>query len=126
VSAEEGTSVPIARRFPFVAPGYRATHGLLGTDALCLRVLADGFDAPAGEALDAVPTTLWCAGDADERATLARSYVDHVAAWTDAGRPTFEGIRLRVYPFDAGEPEPPADAIIAKRWNRIAIDWLPA
>jgi len=101
-------------RFLLTGSGYRFTMGLLEDGALCLILRATNGD-------DGV--RIRCYG-ADEEAArrLGERCRAHLVAWEAAGRPTFETMRIRVYPIGA-EPSPPSSLTMAKRWHVLAIDW---
>jgi protein-L-isoaspartate(D-aspartate) O-methyltransferase len=122
LSADEASTTPVAGRLPVVAPGYRGTVGLLDDDALCLRVPGDSGDPAFGP--DEAPPALLCfAGRRSTAEAVAERYLHHLETWVAAGRPSFEGVRLRIYPLIGADPSPPSVALVPKRWTRVAIDW---
>lgn len=111
--------LPESARFQRAGGSYRFTMGLLEGDALCLLLAPDtpGTHEPDDG------LRIRCYGPDP---TVARALGDrclaHLNAWQAAGRPTFDTLRLRVYPIDTA-PSPPAAILIPKRWHYLAIDW---
>lgn len=101
-------------RFLLTGSGYRFTMGLLEGEALCLIVRADEGD-------DGVRIRCYGA-DAEAARHLGERCRAHLVAWEMAGWPTFETLRIRVYPIGV-EPSPPSSVTMAKRWHVLAIDW---
>jgi protein-L-isoaspartate(D-aspartate) O-methyltransferase len=55
--------------------------------------------------------------------SIARRLIGQIQAWEAAGRPSFEGMRIRAYPKDAEFLLSEGEFLIEKQWTRLIIDW---
>lgn len=116
-AAERGEALSL-----FLAPGgFRRTFGLLRPDGLALL-------GPAQPSIEAEPATGQTSIDLRVRGFgpdpgAAAELLAHIQAWDAAGQPDLERLRIRVDRLDAPARGVPADALITRRWTRLALTW---
>ncbi len=100
------------------SPTYRATAGLLGEDSIC--VLARGPDEAVP--LDDMPfgVAIRCFGPRDG---VAQRLIDHLHDWSEAGRPSTDGLRITAFPRDMMPANVPHGHIIDKPQTRLVLEW---
>ena len=54
---------------------------------------------------------------------IGQRLLEHARAWSAAGRPGSDGLRIRVLPIDAAYTLAPHEQVIEKRWTRLVLDW---
>lgn len=54
---------------------------------------------------------------------IAERFIKQVQAWDRAGRPTFDGMRIRAFPKDAEYVPSEGEFVIEKQWTKLVIEW---
>jgi protein-L-isoaspartate(D-aspartate) O-methyltransferase len=54
---------------------------------------------------------------------LAERLVAHLKAWEAAGRPSTQGLRLKVFPVDATYRPAPNEIVLERRWSKMVLEW---
>jgi protein-L-isoaspartate(D-aspartate) O-methyltransferase len=98
------------------------TSGLLEDGHLC--VLTHSPDQPAAleQSADAAPFELVVRSFGPGEA-LAHRLIERVGSWDAAGRPSDEGLRIRVYPRQTDYVASTNEAVVVKRWTQLVLDW---
>lgn len=55
--------------------------------------------------------------------SIAQQLIAQVQAWDAAGRPSFEGMRIRSYPKDLDYQPAKGEFVVEKQWTRLVIEW---
>lgn len=97
---------------------FRATIGLLEDDGLAILANA----ARPAEQDQGVDLRLVVRGFGRNQQPAQR-LIELLRAWEAAGRPSSAGLRLRIYPRDAGPDAPHEGLMIDKPASRIVLDW---
>ena len=50
-------------------------------------------------------------------------FIAQIQAWDAAGRPSFEGMRIRAYPKDSEYSPSDGEFVIEKQWTKLVIEW---
>jgi protein-L-isoaspartate(D-aspartate) O-methyltransferase len=98
------------------------TSGLLEDGQLCVLTRAADPPAPLEQSDDAAPLELFVRSFGPREA-LARRLIERVVSWDAAGRPSDDGLRIRVYPRETEYVASTNEAVVVKRWTQLVLDW---
>ncbi len=104
-----------------LAGKYRSTAGIHDGRSACFLMRPPDGPIPVEPVPDPPPFELFVGGFGDDAPT--RRVLERVAAWDARGRPGTEGLRIRVYPTGVEYGSRPGEIVVAKRWNRLVLDW---
>ncbi|HKO25280.1 MAG TPA: methyltransferase, FxLD system [Chloroflexota bacterium] len=98
------------------------TSGLLEDGHLC--VLTRAADPPASleRSDDAAPFELFVQSFGPEE-SLAHRLIERVGSWDAAGRPSDDGLRIKVYPRETEYAASTNEVVVLKRWTQLVLDW---
>ncbi|MGI8551145.1 MAG: hypothetical protein ACR2PL_10245 [Dehalococcoidia bacterium] len=100
----------------------RSTLGLLESTSLCLLTIPQQLDHPLD--LSDIQTRFELVvrsfGQDD---ALRRRLVDEIRAWSSAGRPSSQDLRIRVYRHETGYVAAPDEILLGKRWTQLVLSW---
>ncbi|MGH2403812.1 MAG: hypothetical protein ACRDGN_05030, partial [bacterium] len=99
------------------------TSGVVGDRALCLFVRPPDVPSAAGTDPEWRATFELYVRTYGSDDALADRVVEHVRAWDTAGRPSKEGLRIRVFPKEAGYRPSDGELVVDKQWSRLVLDW---
>jgi protein-L-isoaspartate(D-aspartate) O-methyltransferase len=99
-----------------------ATSGLLEDGGLCVLTRSPDQPAPLEQPDDAAPFELLARSFGPGEA-LAHRLIERVVSWDAAGRPSDDGLRIRVYRRDSDRVPSPNERVVEKRWTRLVLDW---
>jgi hypothetical protein len=95
---------------------------LLEDGHLCVLTRAADPLAPLEQADDAAPFDL-CVRSCGPGEALAHRLIERVVGWDAAGRPSDDGLRIRVYPRETEYVVSTNEAVVVKRWTQLVLDW---
>ena len=98
------------------------TSGLLEDGRLSVLTRTADPPAPLEQPDDAVPFELLARGFGPGEA-LAHRLIERVVSWDAAGRPSDDGLRIRVYPRETEYVASTNEAVVVKRWTQLVLDW---
>jgi hypothetical protein len=55
--------------------------------------------------------------------SVAQRLITQVQAWDAAGRPSFDGMRIRAYPGNSEYVRAEGESVIEKPWTKLVIEW---
>ncbi len=96
----------------------RRTMGLLDDDSLVLLANPRYQEPPPEQ----TPFELHLRSFGPNQA-LAQQFLAHLQAWDQAGRPSLDNVRLRVYPRWQPYQAQAGEFVLPKRWTQIVVDW---
>lgn len=101
---------------------FQATIGLFEGTTLCV-LLRSSKQTACQEASDEPPSWIIAIRRFGPDEQLAEQLLRHLIAWEQAGRPTANNCRIRVYSQKASPVTEPNTIVLTKRWHRIVLDW---
>ena len=97
------------------------TSGLLEDGHLCVLTRAADPPAPLEQPADAAPFDL-CVRSFGPGEALAHRLIERVVIWDAAGRPSDDGLRIRVYPRETEYVASTNEGVVVKRWTQLVLD----
>jgi protein-L-isoaspartate(D-aspartate) O-methyltransferase len=119
-AAERG-SVPCLLRHSGRCP-VCVTSGVLEDGHLCVLTRPPDQPAPLEQFADAAPFELFVRSVGPGEA-LAHRLSERVVSWDAAGRPSDDGLRIKVYPRETNYIASTNEAVVVKRWTQLVLDW---
>jgi protein-L-isoaspartate(D-aspartate) O-methyltransferase len=98
------------------------TSGLLEDGHLCVLTRAAAPPAPLERSDDAAPFEL-CVQSFGPGEALTHRLIECVGSWDASGRPSDDGLRIRVYRRDSDRVPSPNERVVEKRCTRLVLDW---
>jgi protein-L-isoaspartate(D-aspartate) O-methyltransferase len=98
------------------------TSGLLEDGHLCVLTRSPDQPAPLEQSDDAAPLELYVRSFGPREA-LTRRLIERVVSWDAAGRPSDEGLRIRIYPRETEYVGSAHESVVVKRWTQLVLDW---
>ena len=97
-----------------------ATGVLIGDDGMIALMRRPGQPVPPDDWK--TPFTLFVRQFGPDE-SLAQRFLEHIKAWDNAGRPSTEGLRVKVYPKDAEYIPAENEFVIEKTWSKLGLNW---
>ncbi len=101
----------------------RVTHGLLTERGLAVLALTEP-PAPLGKnAQPEVPADLFVRSCGPDEAPV-HQLIGLIRDWDASGRPSGQGLEIRVYPRDLEYRPAAGQVLIKKRWTQLILNWI--